>query len=30
MNADLRDQTNEAGKLDKLIWANLKEIGYGQ
>jgi type I restriction enzyme M protein len=27
--ADLRDQTDQATKLDQLIWANLKEIGYG-
>jgi type I restriction enzyme M protein len=27
--AELRDQTKEAARLDKLIWANLKDIGYG-
>jgi type I restriction enzyme M protein len=27
--AELREQTKAAVKLDKLIWANLKEIGYG-
>lgn len=26
---DLRDQTKQSAKLEKLIWANLEEIGYG-
>jgi hypothetical protein len=25
-----RAQTEQAAKLDALIWANLKEIGYGE
>ena len=29
LTAELRDQMAEAAKLDKLIWANLKDIGYG-
>jgi len=26
---ELRQQTEQSAKLDKLIWANLKDIGYG-
>lgn len=26
---ELREQTQAGEKLDKLIWANLEEIGYG-
>ena len=26
---ELREQMAEAAKLDKLIWANLEDIGYG-
>lgn len=29
LTATLREQTEQAAKLDKAIWANLKEIGYG-
>ncbi len=29
LTAELREQTEQAGKLDKLIWANLEDIGYG-
>ena len=29
MTAELREQTKEATRLDKLIWANLEDIGYG-
>ena len=29
LTAELRTQTAEAKRLDKLIWANLKDIGYG-
>jgi len=29
LTADLREQTKQAARLDKLIWANLKDIGYG-
>jgi type I restriction enzyme M protein len=29
LTAELRGQTAESAKLDKLIWANLQEIGYG-
>lgn len=25
----LREQTEQAKKLDQLIWANLEDIGYG-
>jgi type I restriction enzyme M protein len=28
--AELRQQMHEAAKLDKLIWANLEDIGYGK
>jgi hypothetical protein len=27
--AELREQTARSGELDKIIWANLKDIGYG-
>ena len=27
--AALREQTDQAAKLDKLIWANLEDVGYG-
>ncbi len=30
LTAALREQTKQSAKLDKLIWANLKDIGYGQ
>ncbi|KAF0184495.1 MAG: type I restriction enzyme M protein [Nitrospirae bacterium] len=29
LTAELRKQTAQAEKLDKLIWANLEDIGYG-
>jgi len=29
LTAELREQTRQSAKLDKLIWANLKDIGYG-
>jgi len=29
LTAELKKQTAEAARLDKLIWANLKELGYG-
>jgi len=29
-NAELREQTRQPAKLAKLIWANLKNIGYGE
>jgi type I restriction enzyme M protein len=29
LTAELREQTEQSDKLDKLIWANLKELGYG-
>ena len=29
LTAELRAQAAESAKLDKLIWANLQEIGYG-
>lgn len=29
MTDELREQTAESEKLDKLIWANLEDIGYG-
>jgi len=28
LTAELREQTKQAARLDKLIWANLKDIGY--
>jgi len=30
MTAELHKQTQQAAKLDKLIWANLEDIGYGK
>jgi type I restriction enzyme M protein len=27
--AKLREQTDQSTKLDELIWANLKDLGYG-
>jgi len=30
LTAALREQTEQAKKLDQLIWANLEEIGYGE
>jgi hypothetical protein len=29
MTHELRDQSKQSAKLDKLIWANLEDIGYG-
>jgi type I restriction enzyme M protein len=29
LTAELKQQTAEAKRLDKLIWANLEDIGYG-
>jgi hypothetical protein len=29
LTAELREQSKEAVRLDKLIWANLEDIGYG-
>jgi len=29
LTAELREQTAQSAKLDKLIWANLEDIGYG-
>src|SRR5262249_52745211 len=29
LTAALREQTEQSAKLDKLIWANLEDIGYG-
>ena len=29
LTADLREQMKESARLDKLIWANLEDIGYG-
>ncbi|WP_058868181.1 class I SAM-dependent DNA methyltransferase [Chloracidobacterium thermophilum] len=29
LTAALREQTEQAAKLDKIIWANLEDIGYG-
>ena len=26
---ELREQTQQSAKLDKLIWANLEDLGYG-
>ena len=28
LTAELKEQTKEAARLDKLIWANLEGIGY--
>ena len=30
LTAELKKQMEEGAKLDKLIWANLEGIGYGQ
>ena len=30
MSEALREQTQQSAKLDKLIWANLEDIGYGK
>lgn len=30
LTAELKQQTEDAAKLDKLIWANLEDIGYGK
>ena len=30
LTADLREQMEQAAKLDKAIWANLEELGYGK
>ncbi len=30
LTAELREQSGEAKRLDKLIWANLEDIGYGK
>jgi len=30
LTAELRKQTEEAARLDKIVWANLEEIGYGK
>jgi type I restriction enzyme M protein len=30
LTAELREQTKQSAKLDKLIWANLEDIGYGK
>ncbi len=30
MTAELREQTAQSEKLDKIIWANLEDIGYGE
>jgi hypothetical protein len=29
LTAELREQTAQSEKLDKLIWANLEDSGYG-
>ncbi len=29
MPAEMKRQQAKAGRLDKLIWANLEDIGYG-
>jgi type I restriction enzyme M protein len=29
LTAELREQTKESARLDKVIWANLEDIGYG-
>ena len=29
LTAELREQTKQSAKLDKLVWANLEDIGYG-
>jgi hypothetical protein len=30
LTAALREQTEESGKLDQIIWANLEALGYGE
>ena len=30
LTAELHEQTKQAAKLDKVIWANLEDIGYGK
>jgi len=30
LTAELREQTKQSARLDKLIWANLEDIGYGK
>ena len=30
LTAELREQTKASAKLDKLIWANLEDLGYGR
>jgi len=30
LTAELREQTKESARLDKLIWANLEDIGYAE
>jgi len=30
LTAELREHTTQAAKLDQVIWANLKDIGYGE
>jgi hypothetical protein len=30
ITSELREQTQAAEKLDKLIWANLEDLGYGR
>ena len=30
LTTQLRSQMNEPAKLDKLIWANMEDIGYGK
>jgi len=30
LTAELREQAQQSAKLDKLIWANLEDIGYGE
>ena len=29
LTSALREQTEKSRKLDQIIWANLKDIGYG-
>ncbi|MBT9157230.1 MAG: hypothetical protein DDT36_00211 [Firmicutes bacterium] len=29
MTAELREQTKESTRLDKLTWVNMEEVGYG-
>jgi hypothetical protein len=30
MTGELREQTKQSANLDKLIWANLEDIGYDE